>query len=66
MPQPGPHGAVYDDSEGVDGVEAEGHRDQGRGVVEGRLDGVHVGTRESSGVVRLVVEGVHLEVLKIT
>ena len=44
MSQPGPDAAVDDSSEGEDGVETEGHRDEAGRVVEGRLNRVHVGT----------------------
>ena len=66
MPQPGPHGAVHDDGQSVDRVEAETDRYEGGGVVEGGLHRVHVGPREGGGVVGLVVEAVNLAVEELT
>ena len=42
-------------------MEAEGNRDESSGVVEGRLDRVHVRPGEGCRVVGLVVQSVHLE-----
>ena len=66
MPQPGPHGAVHDDGQSVDRVEAETDGDEGSRVVEGGLHWVHVGPGEGGGVVGLVVEAVDLTVEELT
>ena len=64
MTQPGPHGTVHDDSQGMDGMEAKADGDEGRGVVEGGLHGMHVCTGEGRGIVGLVVQAVDLPVSK--
>ena len=45
-------------------MEAEGDGDEGGGVVQGGLHGVHIGPGEGSGVVGLVVEAVNLNVMQ--
>ena len=62
MSQPGSHGAVHDDPQGVDRMKAEADRDEGGGVVERRLHRVHVRPGEGGRVVGLVVEGVDLPI----
>ena len=66
MTQPGPHGTVHDDSQGMDGMEAKADGDEGRGVVEGGLHGMHVCTGEGRGIVGLVVQAVDLPGVKTT
>ena len=60
--QPGAHGTVDDDSQGVDRVQPKGDGDEGSGVVERGLNRVHVCPGEGCGVVGLVVQGVDLAV----
>ena len=58
--EPGPDRAVDDTGEEDRRVAAERHADERGGVVPGGLDWMHVGAGERGGVVRLVMQRVHV------
>ena len=64
--QPGADTAVDNATDVEDGVETEGHGDEGGRVVEGGRHRVHRGAGEGRGGVRLVVQGVEQTVQMFT
>ena len=60
--QPRSDPAVYDAGEEEGGVAADGHGDEGRGIVQEALEGVHRGAAQGGGVGTLVMQRVDVPV----